>query len=199
MKYRTFRMVFLGVVGLVVILGGFTVYRIVEERNEERRTEALKALREAQKERRAELEAQARAAADKAKAKPDAKNDAKNDAKPDAKDTADKPDGKADDKKPGDKKAAGDGLRPIDEKILAHLKNGFAGDRLKDVFPGEPAKVNVAREGGGFRIKIDLNRDGHWDEKWTTHGDDVKRQVAPADDEKYRDSYRLDGAGWRKK
>ena len=192
MKYRTFRMVFLGVVGLVVILGGFTVYRIFEERNEERRTEALKVLREAQKERRAELEAQARAAADKAKAKPDAKNDAK----PDAKDTAD---GKADDKKPGDKKAAGDGLRPIDEKILAHLKNGFAGDRLKDVFPGDPVKVNVAREGGGFRIKIDLNRDGHWDEKWTTHGDDVKRQVAPADDEKYRDSYRLDGAGWRKK
>ena len=80
---------------------------------------------------------------------------------------------------------------------------GFAGDRLKDVFPQADYKVNVAKDKGGFRIKLDLNRDGHWDEKWTTSGkgDDaeVKRQVAPADDERYSESYRLDEGAWRKK
>ena len=53
------------------------------------------------------------------------------------------------------------------------------------------------------RLKIDLNRNDRWDEKWSLERAGgvlaVKRHVAPADDEQYRDEYRLDGAHWRRK
>jgi hypothetical protein len=53
------------------------------------------------------------------------------------------------------------------------------------------------------RLKVDLDRDEKWDEKWTFASDGgtdgVKRQVAPNDDEAYTEEYRLDGERWRRK
>jgi hypothetical protein len=96
-----------------------------------------------------------------------------------------------------------DGLRPMDQEILAFVHAGMSGDKLTDAFPRKPYKVNLYRDGGGAgvsRLKIDLDRDGKWDEKWTLAPDGrVKRQVAPADDESYTESYLLDGASWARK
>lgn len=179
MKYQTFRKLLFGVGSAAVLLAGFTVYKVVGEREDERKLAVMKEMRETQRQRREEALATQAALAKKEAAKKEV-------ASPEA---AAKP-------------AAG-ALRPVDKQVLEHLGRGFAGDRLKDVFPQADYKVNVAKDKGGFRIKLDLNRDGHWDEKWTASGKadeaEVKRQVAPEDDERYSESYRLDDGAWRKK
>lgn len=89
-------------------------------------------------------------------------------------------------------------LRPMDRAILQLLARP-TNARLKDVFPDRPYKVNLYREAGGStidRVKIDLDRDGRWDEKWSIEGDDVQRQVAPDDDERYTRSTRLHADAW---
>ena len=96
-----------------------------------------------------------------------------------------------------------DALRPMDQQILDLLAKDASGDKLKDAFPGKPFKANIYKDGGGTkfnRVKIDLNRNEKWDEKWsveTEGGQEViKRQVAPADDEKYTHDYRLMAGKW---
>lgn len=102
---------------------------------------------------------------------------------------------------------AGEGaLRPMDQAILARVDQGISGDKVKDAFPSQSYKVNLYRDSGQSgvnRLKIDLDRDGKWDEKWTLSGSgaerEVKREVAPADDEKYTETYRLRAGAWVKK
>lgn len=102
----------------------------------------------------------------------------------------------------------GDGLalRPMDKEILERLSGAAAGDKVKDAFPGKPYKVNLYKENGATkfnRVKIDLDRDDKWDEKWSVDDDAgqevVKRQVAPNDDEKYTDEFRLKAGAWTPK
>jgi hypothetical protein len=97
-------------------------------------------------------------------------------------------------------------LRPMDEEILKRVALNISGDKAKDVFSGKPYKVSLYKDAGQTRVnrlKIDLNRNEKWEEKWTFATDNgkevVKRQVAPNDDEKYTIEYRLDGNRWRKK
>lgn len=94
-------------------------------------------------------------------------------------------------------------LRPMDQQILDLLAKDASTDKLKDAFPGKPFKANIYRDGAGTkfnRVKIDLNRNDKWDEKWSVETEDgkevIKRQVAPADDEKYTMDYRLLGGKW---
>ena len=94
-------------------------------------------------------------------------------------------------------------LRPMDQKILDLLDKPASGDKLKDAAAGQPWKVNLYREGSATkwnRAKIDLNRNERWDEKWSVETDNgqevIKRQVAPADDEKYTEEYRLQAGKW---
>ncbi len=98
----------------------------------------------------------------------------------------------------------GDSQRSLDVKILALAKRGISGKKQKDAFKGQPWKANVYAEGGRVtRVKLDLDRDGKVDEKWTfdTPGDasSVKRSVAPSDDESYTIEYRLRAGRWVKK
>ncbi len=102
--------------------------------------------------------------------------------------------------------AAPGALRAMDEEILKRLGAPIIGEKAKDVFAGRAHKVNLFQEGGARlpnRVKIDLDRDDKWDEKWSIERDGsamkVKRKVAPADDEKYTDEYRLDAGRWRRK
>lgn len=97
-------------------------------------------------------------------------------------------------------------LRAMDEEILARVAQNIPGDKVKDAFSGKPYKVNLYKDAGQAgvnRLKIDLNRNEKWEEKWSfsTEGGQrvVKRQVAPNDDEKYTEEYRLDGKRWVKK
>lgn len=102
--------------------------------------------------------------------------------------------------------ASPDALRPMDREILARVGEGISGDKAKDAIKGRPWKVNLYQDAGHSRVnrlKVDLDRDEKWDEKWTFTSDGgtdgVKRQVAPNDDEAYTEEYRLDGERWRRK
>jgi hypothetical protein len=99
----------------------------------------------------------------------------------------------------------GQALRPMDQEILARARKGISGTKVKDAFPGEPYKVSLYADSGSAvnRLKIDLDRDGKWDEKWSISNEGgqekVKRQVAPNDDESYTVEYRLRSGSWVKK
>jgi hypothetical protein len=93
-------------------------------------------------------------------------------------------------------------LRPMDQEVLTKARQPITGERVKDATAGRPYKVSLYKDAGFTtvnRAKLDLDRDEKWDEKWTFEGEEVKRQVAPADDEQYTDEYRLRGGVWIKK
>ena len=114
--------------------------------------------------------------------------------------------------KPAEKPVAGTGttnpapsgggteLRLLDKQTIERMQQGFPGDKVKDAFKG-PSKVSLYKDPDGTRrVKIDLDRDEKWDEKWTFEtkdgADKIKRQVATKDDENYDVEYRLDGGRW---
>jgi hypothetical protein len=97
-------------------------------------------------------------------------------------------------------------LRPFDREIMESAHRSFPGDKLKDAMPGRPFKINLYKEPDeqfATRLKVDLDRDDKWDEKWSIsmkNGQQVvKRQVAPNDDENYTIEYRLRGEAWMQK
>lgn len=96
--------------------------------------------------------------------------------------------------------APGNGLRSVDNAIFPLLGQPATSEKVKDAIPGA-AKVSLYHDDkSGFynRLKIDLNRNDKWDEKWTMkQGVVVKRQVAPADDENYTEEYVPEGGGWK--
>ncbi len=94
---------------------------------------------------------------------------------------------------------AAPGLRPIDGQILRAASNVVDPKRKDALGPSLP-KVNLYSDGGKRweRAKVDLDRDGAWDESWTfAEGGGVERKVSPADDSRYSQVFRLDAtAGW---
>lgn len=79
-------------------------------------------------------------------------------------------------------------LRPMDVEILAAAAANISGDKVKDAIRGRPWKVNLFKDAGQAkvnRLKIDLNRNDKWDEKWSWDPEGLQRQIAPADDEQY--------------
>jgi hypothetical protein len=92
------------------------------------------------------------------------------------------------------------GARAVDQDILNFLRQSANGDKVKDAFPGKPYKVSFYQDtpGSGWnRAKIDLNRNGKWEEKITIeNGQMTKRQVATNDDENYDVEYRWRGGQW---
>ncbi len=93
-------------------------------------------------------------------------------------------------------------LRPMDAEILAAARAGMDRGKAKDIFPRAPYKVSLYEDDSktwGNRVKVDLNGDQKWDEKWEfSASGDVRRQVAPADDEHYTEEYVLVGKSWVK-
>lgn len=90
-------------------------------------------------------------------------------------------------------------LRPVDRDILTFLTQPATGNKVKDAFSNQPYKVSFYRDSGNTwnRLKIDLNRNGKWDEKWTLeNGSLKKRQVSSLDNEQYDQQYRWRGARW---
>lgn len=91
---------------------------------------------------------------------------------------------------------------PVDQAALSFRHRQISGGKLKDAIKGQYFKIDAYQDPGKTqcnRLKIDLDRDNKWDEKWTFDGDKVKRQVAPLDDEKYIVEYRLGEGGWLRK
>jgi len=89
--------------------------------------------------------------------------------------------------------------RSASEVALSYRGKNIMGPKLKDVTKGAPYKINVYQDEGHAsvnRLKIDLDRDDRWDEKWTFDGDTVSRKVAPQDDERYEVKQVWTGSGW---
>lgn len=94
-------------------------------------------------------------------------------------------------------------LRAMDRAILARVEQNIPGDKVKDAFQGEPYKVNLYRDAGNAavnRLKIDLDRDELWDEKWTFDRTGaalvVRREVSARDNDRYDATYLLQGDHW---
>jgi hypothetical protein len=90
-------------------------------------------------------------------------------------------------------------LRQVDELMLSLLSRPVV-KKIKDASKGRPFKINLYSDGGSRfeRAKVDLDRDDRWDEKWAFGADRaVSRQVSPADDETYSESFALEaGVRW---
>jgi hypothetical protein len=96
------------------------------------------------------------------------------------------------------KVAAASGGRPVDDAVL-RLLQGPAQEKIKDATGGTPYKVNLYSDDRvrWNRVKIDLDRDEKWDEKWTLAADGtIEREVAPNDDEQYSETYLRSGDAW---
>ena len=88
--------------------------------------------------------------------------------------------------------------RPLDDVVLQALKAPVQ-EKIKDATGSTPYKVNLYSDDRvrWNRLKIDLDRDEKWDEKWTIAADGaIQREVAPADDEQYSETYVLTDKQW---
>jgi len=77
----------------------------------------------------------------------------------------------------------------------------IGGKKKKDVTKGQKCKINLYQDTGTSsvnRLKIDLDRDDKWDEKWTFKDDgSITRKVASKDDEQYDIEQAWSGSEWK--
>ena len=76
---------------------------------------------------------------------------------------------------------------PVLAAILERIVQPCPESKVKDAFKGSAYKVNLYGEGGKVvRLKVDLDRDEKWDEKWSLEApgqlEGLKRQISTADD-----------------
>lgn len=92
--------------------------------------------------------------------------------------------------------------RTWDQEVLSWRTKSISSDKQKDVSKGKSYKINVYKDAGSStvnRAKVDVNRNDKWEEKYTFEGEKITLQRAPADDEKYVETYHWNGSGWTKK
>jgi type II secretory pathway pseudopilin PulG len=92
--------------------------------------------------------------------------------------------------------------RDCDTEMLRLIASAAVEEKIKDATKGKPYKINLYSDDKvrWNRAKIDLDRDDKFDEKWDfKSGDVIERQVAPADDEMYTESYVLTAGAWVRK
>ncbi|HEY5922957.1 MAG TPA: hypothetical protein VIV11_14860 [Kofleriaceae bacterium] len=92
--------------------------------------------------------------------------------------------------------------RGYDAEVIAWKDKAIASDKEKDVSKGKSYKINVYKDAGNTnvnRAKVDINRNDKFDEKYTFEPNKITLQRAPADDEKYTETYHWTGDGWTKK
>lgn len=92
--------------------------------------------------------------------------------------------------------------RDYDAEVIAWKDKSIAGDKEKDVSKGKAYKINVYKDAGQTnvnRVKVDVNRNEKFDEKYTFEPGKITLQRAPADDERYTETYHWTGSGWTKK
>lgn len=90
--------------------------------------------------------------------------------------------------------AARQPLRAVDE-LLIGVFEGRGPEPGKDLLPGG-ARVDLAAESTGSVARVDLDRDGKWDEVWTIRVDEIVREVSPQDDGDLRERYAWVNGGW---
>jgi hypothetical protein len=91
--------------------------------------------------------------------------------------------------------------RTWDAEVIAWKDKTIAGDKEKDVSKGKAYKINVYKDAGKTnvnRVKVDINRNDKFDDKYTFEPGKITLQRAPADDEQYTETYHWNGNGWTK-
>lgn len=91
--------------------------------------------------------------------------------------------------------------RPLDAAVVGALAAPVQ-EKIKDATGSTAYKVNLYSDDkqAWNRLKIDLDRDEKWDEKWTLGADgQIEREVAPADDDVYTEKYERSGDAWVRK
>lgn len=91
--------------------------------------------------------------------------------------------------------------RELDDAVMGLLSRPVE-EKIKDAIRGQRYKVNLYSDDKvrWNRAKVDLDRDDKFDEKWDFKPDGaVERQVAPADDEVYTETYVLTDGKWTRK
>ncbi|MEL6342518.1 MAG: hypothetical protein AAFV53_05255 [Myxococcota bacterium] len=86
-----------------------------------------------------------------------------------------------------------------DAVVMSYVGKDLGSNKVKDARPGKPYKINLYQDDGNStvnRAKVDLDRDDTWDEKWTISGDQIKKQIAPNDDENYTVEQVWNGSSW---
>ncbi len=101
----------------------------------------------------------------------------------------------------GGRVVLGHGLREVDREAFSWQGRTLRSEKVHDATKSKdtPYKINVYRDPGHTtvtRLRIDLDRDDRWDEKWTFDGEAVRRLIAPADDEHYTQTFTWAGNGW---
>ena len=91
---------------------------------------------------------------------------------------------------PSPQPAAVDGPseRAVDKAVMRWVGRNLGSKKRKDVSSGEAYKINVYQDAGNAmanRAKVDLDRDGKWDEKWTFKPGEISRKVSSNDDDSY--------------
>ncbi len=91
--------------------------------------------------------------------------------------------------------------RPYDADVLAWRTKTAPKGEIKDAAPHASYELDLYQDGGEptiDRAKLDANRNGKWDDKYTFDGNSITLEHAPADDEKYTERYHWNGSGWTK-
>jgi len=88
--------------------------------------------------------------------------------------------------------------RELDRLVLQRVNAGLGTREQHDALPDNPARVDFVQQGTMPTVSavlIDLDRDGRIDERWQVI-DAITRDVSPADDENYTETYTLDRGSW---
>ena len=89
--------------------------------------------------------------------------------------------------------------RPYDADVLAWRAKTAPKGKIKDAEPHAAYKLDLYQDAGKptiDRAKLDANRNGKWDDKYTFDGDTITLEHAPADDESDTQRYHWNGSGW---
>ena len=90
-------------------------------------------------------------------------------------------------------------LRDMDASLGRWLGVLAGKDIYKDIYPEEEWQVNLYRVGDIFgKLRIDLNRDGTWDEEWILRDDKVVRMVNPDNKGHFKGRFALEEYCWVK-
>lgn len=85
-------------------------------------------------------------------------------------------------------------LRPVDELLIAVFE-GRGVSPGQNLMPDGP-RVDLSEERNGSLARVDLDRDGSWDEVWSIRLDEIVRYVSPQDDGELTDRYSWMNGEW---
>jgi len=85
-------------------------------------------------------------------------------------------------------------LRPVDE-LLIGLLEGHDVPNGTNVMPDGP-RVDLSAQRNGHLARVDLDRDGKWDEVWSIELDAITRYVSPLDNGEMTDRYSWMNGDW---